>query len=75
MNAQVNPNGVLILGRNKIVVTMTPGDLAGTFDVEVDTSGFEHGVPLAVQCLFQAAMALIPVAYQTIATASSGGSM
>ena len=66
----VSPNGVHILGQNKITVSMVPGKLAGTFDVEIDTSTFVHGTPLAVQCLLQAAMSLVPIAYQQIAAAS-----
>ena len=65
-------NGIPILGQNKITVLMLPGKLAGTFDVEIDTTNFTHGVPLAVQCLLQAAMALIPVAYQQIANIKGG---
>ena len=68
----ISSNGVPILGQNKITVTMIPGTLAGTFDIQVDTSTFVHGTPLAVQCLLQAAMVLIPQAYEQIALASRG---
>ena len=69
----ISSNGVPILGQNKITVTMIPGTLAGTFDIQVDTSTFVHGTPLAVQCLLQAAMVLIPQAYEQIAIASRTG--
>ena len=62
-----NSNGIPIIGQNKIVVSMVPGTIAGTFDVQIDTSNFAHGVPMAVQCLLQAVGAMIPVAYQQIA--------
>ena len=70
MSAPTSSNGVVILGQNKIIVTTVPGTIAGTFDVQVDTSNFAQGVPLAVQCLLQSAMLLIPVAYQTILVAA-----
>ena len=72
MESLISPNGIPILGQNKIVVTVVPGGLADTFDVQIDTSAWLHGVPLAVQCLLQAAMSLIPVAYQQIADATKG---
>ena len=70
MEHLISPNGIPILGQNKIIVSMLPGTIAGTFDVDIDTSAFSYGVPMAVQCLFQAAMSLIPVAYQQIADAA-----
>ena len=68
----VSPNGVPIFGQNKIIITMVAGTLAGTFDIQVDTSTFVHGVPLAVQCLLQAVVSLVPQAYEQIAVASKG---
>ena len=67
MEPRISPNGIPIIGQNKITVSMVPSTIADTFDVQVDTSAFSHGAPLAVQCLLQAAMILIPVAYQQIA--------
>lgn len=63
----MNSNNVPIIGQNKITVSMVPSAIYGTFDVQIDTACFSYGVPIAVQCLLQAAMALIPAAYQTIA--------
>ena len=60
---------IVILGQNKIIVTVLPSTIVGNFDVRVDTSNFSPGIPFAVQCLLQATMALVPVAYQTIVNA------
>lgn len=65
----MNTNNVPIIGQNKITLSITPGAVNGTFDVRIDTSEFQYGVPLAVQVILQAAMMLVPVAYQTIAQA------
>ena len=59
-------NGVPILGQNKIIISAVPGATEGTFDVNVDTSNFSYGVPLAVQTMLHAITMLIPVAYQTM---------
>ena len=69
MDHLISPDGIPVLGQNKLTVTMVPGTLAGTFDIQVDTSTFVHGLPLAVQCLLQATMLLIPQAYEQIARA------
>lgn len=70
MNATNNighTGNIPLIGQNKITVSMTPGAIAGTFDVQIDTSTFQYGVPLAAQVLLQATMMLMPVAYQAIA--------
>ncbi len=54
-----------------IVVEMIPGDAANTFNVQINTEHFPAGTPLAVQCLLQAAMFLLPHAFQAIATAAA----
>ena len=53
-----------------ITVEATPGLAPGTFDIQVDTQHFLGSVPLAVQCLLQAAMFLLPQAFQLIAEAA-----
>ena len=50
-----------------IVVGVTPGVAPDTFEIQLDTQHFPGGVPLAVQCLLQAAMSLLPHAFQSIA--------
>ena len=54
-----------------IIVEMVPGIASGTFDVTVNTQSFEPGLPLAIQCLLQAIVFLIPHAYQKIAEAAT----
>ena len=66
MGTYHNTNNVPIIGQNKIVVAVMPSKVAGTFDVEIDTSNFPYGTPFAVQCLLQATMSLVPIAYQAI---------
>ena len=59
-----------IIGENKnpyIVVEMTPGLNPGTFDIKLDTQHFPNGLPLAVQCLLQAVMFLLPQTFQSVA--------
>lgn len=66
MDALNSNNTVPIIGGDKIIVTLVPGTVPGTFDVHIDTSSFQYGAPLAVQVLLQATMVLVPVAYEAI---------
>ncbi len=54
-----------------IIVEMMPGVKPGSFDVQIDTQNFPDGVPLAVQCLLQAVVFLMPHAFQAVATATA----
>ena len=69
MEMPLNSNHIPIIGQNKILVTLVPGQAVGTFDVIVDTSNFSYGIPLAVQCLLQATTFLVPRAFTAIANA------
>ncbi len=51
-----------------MIVRMIPGLAPGTFDIHVDTQNFLGGAPLAAQCLLQAAMFMLPQAFQAIAS-------
>ena len=53
-----------------ILVGMSPGLVPNTFDVNVDTGHFLGGVPLAVQCLLQAIVFLLPHGFQSVADAA-----
>ena len=53
-----------------IVVEMAPGVIPGTFDINLDTQHFGGGVPLAVQCLLQAAASLLPHAFDAVAASA-----
>ena len=50
-----------------ILVEMLPGLAPGTFDIKLNTEHFPGGVPLAVQCLLQSVVFLLPHAFQSIA--------
>ncbi len=54
-----------------IIVGMSPGKLPGTFDIELNMENFPGGVVLAVQCLLQAAMFVLPKAFEAVAVAAT----
>lgn len=54
-----------------IIVEMAPGLTPGAFDINLNTEHFTGGVPLAVQCLLQAAASLLPHAFQAVADSAA----
>ena len=50
-----------------IIVSMKPGIDPSTFDVQVDTRHFPDGLPLAIQCLLQAVVFLMPQVFDAVA--------
>ena len=65
---------VPIIGELKnpyIIVEMLPGKLPNTFEVQISTEKFPDGVVLAVQCLLQAVVFLMPHAFEAVASAAT----
>ena len=58
-----------------IIVEMVPSKVLGSvpnaFDVQINTQHFGAGPPLAVQCLLQAVVFLLPHAFAAIAEAAA----
>ncbi len=50
-----------------IIVWMLPGLTQGKFDIQLDTQHFPGGVPLVCQCLLQATISVLPIAFVEVA--------
>ena len=51
----------------EMVPSMAPGAVTNTFDVQINTQHFGGGSPLAVQCLLQAVVFMLPHAFAAVA--------